>query len=264
MQDRDRELEGELRELGALISYPPTPDVAHATRNLLDEEANAGPRRFRMSLPNLRWAAVAAAFVLIVAVPTLSPGLRATVSGLFVAEDSRMAGGSASDAGSPEKQSEANAPGVSNGGEALRSPAPARGSKGERITQREAWARTGGPLLLPRMPRLGKPDEIYALGMTRKDGVMLIYRAGLPPLDDTGVSLILTETQGGVGPAYLAGKRPVESKLDRVNVEGRPGYWGPAGRLPGNVLLWEKRGVALRLEAALPEEQVVRVAESVR
>jgi hypothetical protein len=274
MQDRDRELESELRELGVLISYPPTPDVAHATRNLLDEEVNAQPRRFRMSLPALRWAAVAAAFALLVAVPTLSPGLRATVSGLFVEEDSRVAGGSAPDAGSSEKQSEANVPdsGVSNGSKVVRSPAPTPGSKGVRITLQEARARSGGTLLLPRTPELGRPDDLYALETTRKVGVMLIYREGLPALDDTGVGLILTETRGDVGTAYLAGKSPVEFRLDRVNVDGRPGYWGPAGRLPsrkdrrlpGNVLLWEQSGVALRLEADLPKERAIRIADSVR
>ena len=72
----DRELERELRELGTLIDYPPTPDVAYAARNLLDEE-DSRPQRFRMPFPRMRWA-VAVAFVLAAAVPTLSPSLRAT------------------------------------------------------------------------------------------------------------------------------------------------------------------------------------------
>ena len=75
----DRELERELRELGGFIDYPPTPDVARAARRVLDEEENSRPRRFLTAFPAMRWVAVAAAFVLVVAVPTLSPGLRATV-----------------------------------------------------------------------------------------------------------------------------------------------------------------------------------------
>ena len=104
---QDRELERELRELGSLIDYPPTPNVARAARNVLDEAANEQSRRLRRAFPTMRWAAVAAAFVLVVAVPTLSPGLRATVSDWFVAEDFQSTG---VDAGSPERQSESGAP----------------------------------------------------------------------------------------------------------------------------------------------------------
>jgi hypothetical protein len=265
MPDRERELERELRELGALIYYPPTPDAARTARSLLDEEANDQPRRFRIAFPAMRWAAVAAAFVLIVAVPTLSPGLRATVSDWFVAEDIQSAGGPAVDAGSPERQSEADAPaGVSKSDESL-----APRFTGERISLREARARMDGALLLPRTPKLGKPEEIYT---SPKDGVVLVFRDGLSPLGDTGISLILTETPGDIGPAYLRGKTTVRSELERVSVDGDPGYWSAAGHLPsamdphlpGNALLWEQGGVALRLEADAQKEQAVRIADSVR
>jgi hypothetical protein len=143
MPDRERKLERELRELGALIYYPPTPEAARTARSLLDEEANDQPRRFRMAFPAMRWAVVAAAFVLIVAVPTLSPGLRAAVSDWFVAEDIQSAARPAVDAGSPERQSEADAPaaGVSKSGS---SPALAPRFSEERISLREARARMDG------------------------------------------------------------------------------------------------------------------------
>jgi len=272
MPDRERELERELRALGALIDYPPTPDLARATRNLLDEEADRF-RRFRLAFPTLRWAAVAAAFVLIVAIPTLSPTLRATISGWFVAGGSQSAGRPALDAGSSERESEANAAasGVSKSGEAATSSALTTRFSGERITLREARARMEGALLLPDTPKLGKPDQVYALGTSQNDGVVLVYRESLPPLGDTGLSLVLTEVPGDIEPAYLAGETAVGSKLDRVSVDGRPGYWSAAGslpqmdrHLPSNVLLWEQRGVALRLEADPPKEQAIRIAESVR
>jgi hypothetical protein len=263
----DRELERELRELGAFINYPPTPDVARAARRALDETENNRPRRFRMALPTLRWAAVAAAFVLVVAVPTLSPDLRATVGDWFAAEYFQNAGGPAVDAGSPERQSEAGAPsaGVSKGQESL-----APRFSGERISLRDARTRMDGALLLPRT--LGKPDEAYTAGISGKDGVVLVYRAGLPPLGDTALSLVLTEVPGDVGPAYLREKATARSALERVSVDGDTGYWSAAGRipsatdprLPGNVLIWEQGGVALRLEADVQKEQAVRFAESVR
>jgi hypothetical protein len=273
MPDRECELERELRELGSLIDYPPTPDVAHTARTLLDREANDRPRRFWATLPALRWAAVAATFVLIVAVPILSPGLRATVGDWFVAENSQGVGGPALDAGSSERQQEANAPaaGTSKGGEAVTAPTRNPRFAGDRITLRQAQARMEGALLLPRALKLGKPDEVYAGGTPRKHGVVLVYRSGLPPLGDTGISLILTEVSGDIEPAYLAGKTAFRWKLARVMVDGHPGYWSPAGSLPssmdrplpGHVLLWEKGGVALRLEADLPKKQAIRLAESV-
>src|SRR5215218_11401218 len=159
----DRELERELRELGSLIDYPPTPNVARATRDVLDEAAHEQPRRFRRAFPTMRWAA-AAAFVLVVAVPTLSPGLRATVSDWFVADDLRSAGGPVVDAGSPERQSEAPAAGFSK---SRTYPALAPLFSGERISLRKARITMDGALLLPRMRKLGKPDEIYAAGISR-------------------------------------------------------------------------------------------------
>ena len=273
MPDRERELERELRELGSLVEYPPTPDVAHAARTLLDREQHDRSRRFRLAFPRLRWAAVVAAFVLVVAVPTLSPGLRATVGDWFGVEDGQVAGGPALDAGSSERQQEANAPAtdLSKSGKATTSSAPAPRFQGEGITLQEAKARMEGALLLPRTPKLGKPDELYAGGTSRKDGVLLVYESSSPTLGEPGISLILTEVPGDVEPAYLAGKTAVGLKLDRVVVDGHPGYWSPAGRLPSptdrplpvHVLLWEKGGVALRLEAALPKEQAIRIAESV-
>jgi Domain of unknown function (DUF4367) len=258
---QDRELERELRELGSLIDYPPTPNVARAARNVLDEAANEQSRRLRRAFPTMRWAAVAAAFVLVVAVPTLSPGLRATVSDWFVAEDFQSIG---VDAGSPERQSEAGAPaaGVSK---SATTPAQAPQFSGERISVREAQARMDGTLLLPRTPKLGKPEEIYTVGTASKEGVMLVYKYGLPPLGDTGIHLVLTEVPGDLEPAYLTGRTTAGSKFDRVSVDGNPGYWRSAGnRLPGQTLLWEQGGVALRLEANVKKEQAIRIAESAR
>ena len=259
---QDRELERELRELGSLIDYPPTPNVARAARNVLDEAANEQSRRLRRAFPTMRWAAVAAAFVLVVAVPTLSPGLRATVSDWFGAATFYQSTGV--DAGSPERESEAGAPpaGVSKSGT---SPALAPQFSGERISLREARARMDGALLLPRTPKLGKPEEIYTVGTASKEGVMLVYKYGLPPLGDTGIHLVLTEVPGDLEPAYLTGRTTAGSKFDRVSVDGNPGYWRSAGnRLPGQTLLWEQGGVALRLEANVKKEQAIRIAESAR
>ena len=90
----EEQIEQRLRDLGARIEYPPTPDVARTVRRELDEED--GPRRVLRWPPFLlpRWTAVAAALVL-VAVVALSPAMRATLSGLFVPQAGMEAGGSA-------------------------------------------------------------------------------------------------------------------------------------------------------------------------
>jgi hypothetical protein len=112
----DREIERDLRDLGARIEYPPTPDLAQAVRRRIDEEdaVQHTPRGgFWPSFFSPRWAATAAALILI-AVAAFSPAVRATLSDLFVsgeaassghqAEDGSEAGGSAArpEGGGPE------------------------------------------------------------------------------------------------------------------------------------------------------------------
>ena len=81
----DDEIEHSLRDLGARIEYPPTPDVASTIRRKLDEEEGSPePRRALRWPPFLapRWTAVAAALV-VICVFALSPTLRTTLSGPF-------------------------------------------------------------------------------------------------------------------------------------------------------------------------------------
>ncbi len=81
----EEEIEHGLRELGAGVDYPPTPDVARSVRHRLDEEQGRQARRTPQWPPFLapRWTAVAAA-VVVVAVFALSPILRATLSDFLV------------------------------------------------------------------------------------------------------------------------------------------------------------------------------------
>jgi hypothetical protein len=81
----DEEVEQSLRDLGARMEYPTTPDVASTVRRKLDEEERSPePRRILRWPPFLapRWTAVAAALV-VISVVALSPALRTTLSGLF-------------------------------------------------------------------------------------------------------------------------------------------------------------------------------------
>ena len=93
MADRERaparDLDQELRELGARIEYPPTPDRAQQVRQRIEEGAG-GPRNVTR-LPTLspRWAAAAAAvLLLLVAVPIFFSGIRDNFSGVLTAGQS--------------------------------------------------------------------------------------------------------------------------------------------------------------------------------
>ena len=103
----DRDIERDLRDLGARIEYPPTPDLAHRVRHRIDEEGadQHAPRNgYWPSFLSPRWAAVAAA-VVVVFVAALSPTLRTSLSDLFVsggASNSGQQAGSGGSAARPE------------------------------------------------------------------------------------------------------------------------------------------------------------------
>jgi hypothetical protein len=98
----EREIEHSLRDLGARIEYPTTPDVAHTVHRKLDEEEGTPESRRTLRWPPflaLRWTAVAAALV-VICVVALSPTLRTTLSGPFA--PGPQAGSEAGSAAKPE------------------------------------------------------------------------------------------------------------------------------------------------------------------
>ena len=271
----EQELESELRDLGTWIEYPPTPDLSRAVRRRLEAEQARDTSRSRSlwaSYPALRWAA-AAVFVLVVAVPPLSPGLRATVADWFVmgqatrtGQEDRAVGGAgrAAEERAPERLAEEAAQPTSGGstrplGEDLK--------LGERTTLPE------GSILLPRAPTFGKPNEVYS----GEDSVTLVYRAkpGLPALGGSGIGLLLIQLSGGLETTYLAEEAQSGTELEEVRVDGERGYWIPDGRLlhsqpgkaellPGGALLWEQKGRALLMRTELSKAEAIPLAESVR
>jgi hypothetical protein len=94
------------------------------------------------------------------------------------------------------------------------------------------------------------------------------------------VGLLLTEFPGS-SPVADKFVEP-GTRVDVVTVNGMQGYWITGKphlfgyvddkgvsrmetvRLAGNVLLWERDGLVLRLELALPEAATLRIAASVR
>ena len=98
----DEEMEKSLRDLGARMDYPSTPDVASTVRRKLDEESRSPRPRRTLGWPPFlapRWTAAAAALLVICAF-ALSPTLRTTLLGPFTAGS--QAGSEAGSAAKPE------------------------------------------------------------------------------------------------------------------------------------------------------------------
>ena len=152
---------------------------------------------------------------------------------------------------------------------------------GDRVTLAEAQPQVPFEILFPA--QLGPPDEIYLRTDLAVDEVTLVYRArpGLPAAAATGEGLLIGEFQAGIDNQLIEKKVGSQATvIEPVNVNGQPGYWiegahevyliGPDGeqladtvRLAGNVLLWEKGKVTLRLEADVSKGQALRIARSV-
>jgi hypothetical protein len=145
----------------------------------------------------------------------------------------------------------------------------------------------GRRILLPSPSHVGLPDEVY-LDNTRLGGqVTVVYRArqGLPAAGSTGVGLLLTEYVAAPQQesAFMGKSIQPGTTVQEVTVNGALGFWisghphyvwtfDPATnapvqqtlRLANNTLLWQQDGLSLRVECALPEEQALRIAASIR
>jgi hypothetical protein len=147
----NEEIENSLRDLGARMEYPETPDVASAVRRKLDEEERPTESRRTLRWPPFlapRWTAVAAALV-VICIVALSPTLRSTLSGPFAPQAGSEAGSAAKpESGASEnrykqgakvapQQAGAPAPGKPEAATPCPSPAigavPARAAAGEKF-----------------------------------------------------------------------------------------------------------------------------------
>jgi hypothetical protein len=155
---------------------------------------------------------------------------------------------------------------------------------GERMTLSEAQARVPFRILVPHVPELGPPDAVYLRTGNFAEQVTLLWRAraGLPRAAQTGVGLLLTQFQASVDVDYLKKITFEATKLEFLTVNGGNAFWIAGAphqvslvnedgqlvpetiRLAGNVLLWERGELTLRIESGLTKEGAVRVAASVR
>jgi hypothetical protein len=264
MSRRELGLEEALADLGAALEFPPTPDLATAVTARLGE-VPARPRPRRPRWRRLALAGLVAA-VLAAAVLVVSPATREAVArrlGLRGVEI-RIGGPAPPTATTRPERLELGL--------------------GERVTLEEARRRVDFPVLVPGTAGLEQPTAVFVgAGPPSGGRVDLVYRArpGLPASQFTDVGLLITEFRGEPTGEFLK-KVTGMGLVEEVEVGGQPGYWfggephfftyrdarGNLGeertRLAGNTLIWQRGDLTLRLEAQIPREEALRIAESMR
>jgi hypothetical protein len=259
----DQELERALRQVGAAVAFPPTPDLASAVQARLARsslpplplgegrgEGSFGEGSFpprRLVVPRFALA-TAAALLAAVLVLTTFPEARTAVAdvlGLRGVLISRV-------------------PAVVTG-----TPAPPL-RLGEPLTLAEAQSRVPFRLLQPAA--LGTPSEVYFDPVPGGGQVALVYRG----------PILFTQFQAGLEPGFFAKGLGPDTHIELLTVNGGRAFWiegrphlfyyrdrdgqirDESVRLAGNVLLWEQASLTLRLEANVPKDEAVRIASSVR
>lgn len=269
----DAELEALLRDVGGHLRYPAARDLAERVR----QRIQAGPERgatWLDALRGLRLAPVAVTLVVILAgAAVLSPQMRAGA-----AEFLRLRGIDLFPV--PAVPTPTTSPGS---GVATPAASP-RLALGSRITLAEALRAPEFRVRAPADPLLGEPDEVYRATGPTGTQIAFVYveRPGIPR-SAAGVAALVHQFRGaGVDASFLAKGLGPTTRVEEVRVDGARGLWieGEAHfffyrdavggvhqetlRLAGNVLLWERDGVLLRIEAQLTKAEALRVAGTMR
>ena len=257
-------LELELRDLGGALASPvASPHLAARVGARIQAER---PRRAGTGWwsPPLRRSVVLAlaALLLTAAIVTAAigfglPGLRILVA------PSPAPNGSPS----PTASTPSSAPGSGLG-------------LGGRITLTDARNRVDFEILLPADPAIAEPDAVYLAG--RRLSLVWAPRDELPGTAVAGMGLLLMEIEARVDEGMIQKLIDSGSSIERVDVDGAPGYWisggahelmfiGPDGRFiqdsqrrAGTTLAWTRDGITYRLEAEFTKEEALAFARTLR
>jgi hypothetical protein len=236
------ELELALRELGAEVAWPQTPDLATAVRRRVEAEPEP---RFRARRLALALAVLAVAVGAVMAVPPARTAILDWL-GFGGVEIRRVA-------------------------ELRQVPADGRLVLGERINLERARAIAEHPVLVPDEEGFEQPDAVYVDTVAPGRPVALVYGPVKSP------RLLVLEFRAAplIEKALLG-----ETRVEQVTVSGAPGLWieGPrheffyqtlegesmrdTQRLAGNTLLWRRGPLTLRIEGDLSKAEAIRIAES--
>lgn len=249
-------LEQRLRALGSRLELPAEPDLAGAVRARI--EAGPAPSAARWSL-RLRLAVASLVVALLAGgVLTLSPTTRNAVADWIGLDGLKIEYGERPEA-------------ALGNGLLLGHPLPLD----------EATAAAGFDLRPPTA--LGPPDEVF-FAARPVERISLVYEASgaLPRTGTTRVGLLLTAFRAQIERDMLLKKAMgSDTRLERVDVDGSPGYWisgklhvlfyvdehgrfaEDRARLAGNTLAWQRGDVVYRLESSLSKTRSLEIARSV-
>jgi len=145
-----------------------------------------------------------------------------------------------------------------------------------------ARAAVDWPLLVPALPELDAPAETWLDGTGHTAAVSMVWPGdpARPALPDSSIGLLLTQFRGYVDEEFLGKSLGPGSRLVAVTVGGEPGFWIEGAphalsypvsgdgrlqdrvRLAGNVLLWTRDGITVRLEIADGQADALRIADA--
>ena len=256
----DDELERQLRMLADSIAFPSTPDIAAA----ISAELHTQPVILQHPRRWIALALVAAAIVLLLLGGSLAlfPSARHAVAGWF------------------------DLPGISifvTDKTPTPSPAtpepPLQSRYGPARSLDEAAAAVDFPILLPNHAVVAAPGEIY-LSNGSPTVLLVAYPANeqLPDAAQSGTGLLIAEFRSDSEAVWAMKQVGAATEIKVVRVNGVDALWiggahqlmivsdtigaTPISRESANVLAWSIDGVTYRLEADLPLETMMAIAES--
>ena len=241
------DLQRELRDLGARVEYPPTPDIAGGVRARLEAEPRPRIPFARRRALVLALAALLVAVGAVMAVPQARTAILELL-GLRGVTIERV----------PEQ------PEVPPGADL---------ALGERVTLEEARERAGFDVLVPVDE---PPDDVYFSRDVVGGRVSFVYGS------TDRVDLLLTQFEASFEDRFIRKTAGPGTTIEDVTVNGGRGFWisgemhvflyldangsprEDTRRLAGNVLLWEQGPVTVRLEGAETRDDALGFARSLR
>ncbi|HEY2598848.1 MAG TPA: hypothetical protein VGJ79_10265 [Candidatus Dormibacteraeota bacterium] len=252
------ELEQQLSRLGPELEWPATPNLAPAISLRIGT-----PRRPWFES---RWALVAAAALLVVAILAAYPPSRDAIAG-WLNLHTRFQ----------------TVPHLATPSPLPSGPLGQRLGLGQPTSLPAAQSAVTWPLLVPAS--LGQPDAVYVQPPPDQPPggeVTLVYagRQALPAAGETGVGVLITEARGAVNSNFFGKTVGPGTTIEAVIVAGHSGYWIAGAphvfmfldssgsvryetlRLATNTLLIDEAGTLVRIEGNLTKAQSLEIAAS--